>query len=209
MAIRHSIILLYAIIIAVILGILAGWFMGEDALMFSWMGTISSRVFITRLSYTANVDYDPLTMAPKELDVCVPAGHDSERTPGQHRVQLVVRSRRQNLFVVGARRAMDAKQGGLLAEVELQLGRQLTEVGQVLGAELRARPLLQLREHGRSLLERVMVALDGWGGVASAVDWIDEENGKNNETAYRGRLFKTGNRYRVVTRPEIRRCPGS
>lgn len=37
---EKSLKLLYAIIIAVILGIAAGWFMGEDALMFSWMGTL-------------------------------------------------------------------------------------------------------------------------------------------------------------------------
>lgn len=37
---HRSIILFYAIIIAVILGALTGWFMGEDALMFSWMGTL-------------------------------------------------------------------------------------------------------------------------------------------------------------------------
>lgn len=37
---QHSLKLLYAIIIAVILGVAAGWFMGEDALMFSWMGTL-------------------------------------------------------------------------------------------------------------------------------------------------------------------------
>ena len=37
---RHSMLLLYSIIIAVILGAVTGWFMGEDALMFSWMGTL-------------------------------------------------------------------------------------------------------------------------------------------------------------------------
>lgn len=37
---EKSLKLLYAIIIAVILGIAAGWFMGEDALIFSWMGTL-------------------------------------------------------------------------------------------------------------------------------------------------------------------------
>ncbi|MDG1437644.1 MAG: dicarboxylate/amino acid:cation symporter [Emcibacteraceae bacterium] len=35
-----SMLLLYSIIIAVILGAATGWFMGEDALMFSWMGTL-------------------------------------------------------------------------------------------------------------------------------------------------------------------------
>ena len=37
---RHSILLLYSIIIAVILGATTGWIMGEEALMFSWMGTL-------------------------------------------------------------------------------------------------------------------------------------------------------------------------
>ncbi len=37
---EKSLKLLYSIIIAVILGIAAGWFMGEDALIFSWMGTL-------------------------------------------------------------------------------------------------------------------------------------------------------------------------
>lgn len=37
---EKSLKLLYAIIIAVALGIAVGWFMGEDALMFSWMGTL-------------------------------------------------------------------------------------------------------------------------------------------------------------------------
>ncbi|MDG1727936.1 MAG: dicarboxylate/amino acid:cation symporter [Emcibacteraceae bacterium] len=37
---RHSMLLLYSIIVAVILGAATGWIMGEDALMFSWMGTL-------------------------------------------------------------------------------------------------------------------------------------------------------------------------
>ncbi len=37
---EKSLKLLYSIIIAVILGIAAGWFMGEDALIFTWMGTL-------------------------------------------------------------------------------------------------------------------------------------------------------------------------
>ena len=37
---RRSMLLLYSIIIAVVLGAASGWFMGEDALMFSWMGTL-------------------------------------------------------------------------------------------------------------------------------------------------------------------------
>lgn len=37
---RHSMLLLYSIIVAVILGAVVGWIMGEDALMFSWMGTL-------------------------------------------------------------------------------------------------------------------------------------------------------------------------
>ncbi len=37
---KNSARLLYAIILAVILGALTGWFMGRDALMFSWMGTL-------------------------------------------------------------------------------------------------------------------------------------------------------------------------
>ncbi len=37
---EHAKKLFYAIIIAVILGALAGWILGEDALMFSWMGTL-------------------------------------------------------------------------------------------------------------------------------------------------------------------------
>lgn len=37
---KHAVKLFYAIIGAVILGVLAGWTMGEDALMFSWMGTL-------------------------------------------------------------------------------------------------------------------------------------------------------------------------
>lgn len=37
---RHSMLLLYSIIVAVILGATTGWIMGEDALMFSWMGTL-------------------------------------------------------------------------------------------------------------------------------------------------------------------------
>lgn len=37
---RHTLLLLYSIILAVILGALTGWIFGEDALMFSWMGTL-------------------------------------------------------------------------------------------------------------------------------------------------------------------------
>ncbi|MDA9180101.1 dicarboxylate/amino acid:cation symporter [Pseudemcibacter sp.] len=37
---RHSMLLLYSIIVAVILGAATGWIMGEDAHMFSWMGTL-------------------------------------------------------------------------------------------------------------------------------------------------------------------------
>ena len=37
---RHTVLLFYSIIVAVILGAATGWFMGEDALMFSWMGTL-------------------------------------------------------------------------------------------------------------------------------------------------------------------------
>lgn len=37
---RHSMLLLYSIIVAVILGAATGWIMGEDALIFSWMGTL-------------------------------------------------------------------------------------------------------------------------------------------------------------------------
>lgn len=37
---RHALIILYAVIVAVILGVLAGWFMGPFALKFSWMGTL-------------------------------------------------------------------------------------------------------------------------------------------------------------------------
>ncbi|MBL4603482.1 MAG: dicarboxylate/amino acid:cation symporter [Emcibacteraceae bacterium] len=37
---RHTMLLLYSIIVSVILGVAAGWYMGEDALMFSWMGTL-------------------------------------------------------------------------------------------------------------------------------------------------------------------------
>lgn len=37
---RHTMLLLYSIVIAVILGAATGWYMGEDALMFSWMGTL-------------------------------------------------------------------------------------------------------------------------------------------------------------------------
>lgn len=33
-------LLLYSIIVAVVLGAATGWYMGEDALMFSWMGTL-------------------------------------------------------------------------------------------------------------------------------------------------------------------------
>ncbi|MCP5381116.1 MAG: dicarboxylate/amino acid:cation symporter [Kordiimonadaceae bacterium] len=40
MAKDHSVKLLYVIIFAVILGVITGWTMGEDALMFSWMGTL-------------------------------------------------------------------------------------------------------------------------------------------------------------------------
>ncbi len=36
----HSIKILYFIILAVVLGAIAGWTMGEDALMFSWMGEL-------------------------------------------------------------------------------------------------------------------------------------------------------------------------
>ena len=37
---RHTMLLLYSIVFAVILGAATGWYMGEDALMFSWMGTL-------------------------------------------------------------------------------------------------------------------------------------------------------------------------
>lgn len=37
---QKSLSLLYAIVIAVILGVLTGWFLGEDALIFAWMGTL-------------------------------------------------------------------------------------------------------------------------------------------------------------------------
>ena len=37
---HHTILLLYSIVLAVILVAATGWYMGENALMFSWMGTI-------------------------------------------------------------------------------------------------------------------------------------------------------------------------
>ena len=37
---HHTVLLLYSIVLAVILGAAAGWYMGEKALMFSWMGTL-------------------------------------------------------------------------------------------------------------------------------------------------------------------------
>lgn len=37
---RHTMLLLYSIILAVLLGAATGWYMGEDALIFSWMGTL-------------------------------------------------------------------------------------------------------------------------------------------------------------------------
>ncbi|MEZ5759105.1 MAG: dicarboxylate/amino acid:cation symporter [Emcibacteraceae bacterium] len=37
---RHALFILYAVVVAVILGVLAGWFFGPVALKFSWMGTL-------------------------------------------------------------------------------------------------------------------------------------------------------------------------
>ena len=37
---HHTVFLLYSIVLAVILGAAAGWYMGEKALMFAWMGTL-------------------------------------------------------------------------------------------------------------------------------------------------------------------------